>query len=496
MKGHLARLAVVYVLAGAVYAQVTGAFYCGYDDFLVVHRTAFEDTQNPSRMFTTSHFDSQKYRPVERAVDYITFHLGDGRPLLFRLRSLGSHFVVVAAVYALALMLFASPAVAFSAALLFSIFPLANQSVVACSWPITCAGALTLTSLVLFIRSVRDQGRRWLWLTLSLAAGWITIFYYEAGVAVFALMYGYLALDYFERRRVAVPPRFLVVLTVVVALIGVTLMAARNASMTIPPERVRIGTMVKNAAFYGGGLLSSPVDSVLAHDLFDTPLPSEMRLDSSAIVPVSTSLVVLAIGAILLLRALRSGSTRKPFVPLVALAIAAVILLIPFLRFTPHASETYLYLPSAMFCTILAAFLHLTVRRPWGYAACVAVLAVVFGAATYNRNHHVATESVIANRILLGLPISQWKQGSWQIQLAEADPSLPRFGMYEYQGLATIDIGDPKLPAAECALQLATRNQALKVRVVPATEMRFGCAQPVQCFSVDAGGAVSMAGGS
>ena len=496
MLRHLARLAIVFLISGAVYAQVTGAFYCGYDDFLVVHRTAFEDTQNPSRMFTTSHFDSPKYRPVERVIDYMTYHLGDGRPILYRLRSLGSHFVVVTAVYAIGLMLFGSPVIAFSAALLFSIHPLANQTVVACSWPITMAGALACTALVLFMYSVRHPRRRWLWATLSLLAGWITIFCYESGVACFALMYGYLGLEYYEQRRMPVSRRFLVVFTAAVALIGVTLMAARHAFLTHPAERASVTVILKNAAFYGGGLLSSPVDSVLAHDLFDAPLPSEMSLNSSALLPVASASIVLAIAAVLLLAAWRKRSDLKPFVRILALVVAAAVWLIPFLVFNPHASETYLYLPSAMFSLILAAFLYYTIRRPSAFAACVAVLAVLFGAATYNRNRHVADEGAIAKRILSSLPVSRWKQGPWQIQLAEADPSLPRFGMYEYQGLATIDIGDTGVPGAECALQLATGNQAVKVRVVSAAAMQFGCPPSSQCFRIHADGAVSEVGGS
>jgi hypothetical protein len=493
MHRHLSRLAVVFFVAGAVYAQVTGAFFVGYDSFLEVHRTAFEDTQHPSRMFTTSHFDSPKYRPMERVADYVTYHLGGGRPLAYRLRSLGSHFAVVAAVYAIASIFFESLTVAFSAALLYSIHPLANQSVVGCSWPITCAGALVCGSLVFFIYAVRDPRRRWLWLALSLTAGWTTVFYYESGVVIFGLMYGFLCLEWLEQRRPIVPLPFLVVFTAAVALIGLTFMAARSAFLTHQPERAGIGMILKNAAFYGGGLLSSPVDSILAHDLLDTPLPSEMHFDSSLFLPASTSLVVLAGAALLMIPALRSGDNRKLFARFLALAIAAMIFLTPFLLFNPHASETYLYLPSAMFCIIVAGFLYHTVRRPWAYALCVGALAVLFGTATYNRNRHVVTEGAIAKRILSSLPTSSWRHGAWTIKLAEADPPLPRFGIYEYQGLATIDVGD-RNPAAQCALQMATRNQALNAQVVSADAMRFGCTPSEQCFWVYADGAVSSGG--
>src|SRR5882762_8639004 len=44
MSRHLLSLAVMSLLTGCVYAQVSFAFFDGYDDFLVVHRAAFEDT--------------------------------------------------------------------------------------------------------------------------------------------------------------------------------------------------------------------------------------------------------------------------------------------------------------------------------------------------------------------------------------------------------------------------------------------------------------------
>jgi hypothetical protein len=119
---------------------------------------------------------------------------------------------------------------------------------------------------------------------------------------------------------------------------------------------------------------------------------------------------------------------------------------------------------------------------------------VLFAVATFNRNEHVVLEGAIAKRILTGLPTAQWKHGPWNIRLAEADPPLARFGIYEYQGLATIDVGDPTLPTAQCALQMETRNQAITARVVSANAMQAGCPSSERCFWVYADGAVAEAG--
>ncbi len=343
-------------------------------------------------------------------------------------------------------------------------------------------------SLLMFLRATRSEKGRAGWLATSLFAGWIALFYYESSVAVFGLMYGYLAFVWFRQRKLALPPKFLVAMTLAIAVFAATLFAARAAFIKHPPERADLATIAKNAAMFGGALLAAPADSVLANDLAGTPLPSQMDIDSSAAVPVAGAVAVLAAAEILLLRARRQKKKAGHLWTIGALIAGAGICLSPFLVFNPHPSETYLYLPAALCSIATAAFLRHTLGSR-GFAVAVGILAVVFAAATFDRNERVAREGAIAKRIMDSLPLSQWKQGPWDIRLAEADPPLPRFGIYSYQGLATIDLGAADYPA-QCALQLMTGNQGIQARVMSPEEMRFGCPQGAQCFFVRADGSV------
>jgi hypothetical protein len=178
------------------------------------------------------------------------------------------------------------------------------------------------------------------------------------------------------------------------------------------------------------------------------------------------------------------------------LACATVAFLLPFLLFNEHASETYLYLPVAFYCPMLAALLYYSIRSSPAYIASLAVIAALFAAATYNRNRHVDSGAAVAQRIIENLQVARWTEGTWQIRLAEAEPPLPRYGIYQYQGLATIDVGDPTLPGATCALQLATHNPNLVAQVVLPFEMHAPCPRAGTCFWVHADGSLSQVGGA
>src|SRR5207247_3812055 len=125
----------------------------------------------------------------------------------------------------------------------------------------------------------------------------------------------------------------------------------------------------KNLAFYLGALLSSPFDSILAHDLFGTTLPSQMRLDTSAALPIGAAVGIGVAAAALLWRRLHTGSSASlswpvplPWMEMLFLGAGIIALLLPFLLFNEHASETYLYLPVAFYCPLFAAVLHYSIR--------------------------------------------------------------------------------------------------------------------------------------
>src|SRR5689334_16282563 len=123
------QTAIWLILLGvaALYATVSTAFFCGYDDFFDVQRAAFEDARSPARIFTTTHFGSPKYRPIQRGLTYVSWHWGGQSAAAFRVRNLAFHLLAVAFVYGITRLLSGSRAAAAGAAALFGVHPLANQ---------------------------------------------------------------------------------------------------------------------------------------------------------------------------------------------------------------------------------------------------------------------------------------------------------------------------------------------------------------------------------
>jgi hypothetical protein len=488
MRGHWLPLAVVLLVVGALYAPVSQAYFVGYDDFYVVHRTAFEDTPHPAHIFTTSHFTSAKYRPGERVLDYVAYHLGHGRPLAFRLRNIACLMGGSVMLYILGMSLFASRAIAFSAALLFGLNPLPNQSVLAASWTNSAAALFLLASFVLLMqgaRSTRGLG----WLAGSLLCLSISLSIYEAGIMMIVVWVIFLLIEQPSWR-------FVTAWAIGLGLVLGLFFLARALVVQAPPQHGSISTISRNLVFFGGALLASPADSILLHDIFDTPLPSDISLhDASILIPLGTGLATIICITFLLWRRIRTTqgfSEPLPGVRLFLLAASIPLWLVPFLLFTPHPSETYLYLPTASACLFLAAFLHCTLRSRNTFTGVIVFLALLFGVATYNRSRHVIASAEIAQRIVLGFPLNQWRRGTWDIRVAEADPPLTRYGLYSFHGLSTIDPGDPTIPATEYALQLATGNPDLSVRVVSANEMAgTPCLEPRMCYWVYADGRVA-----
>src|SRR5215467_9916554 len=191
---HLVSILLVILAVTIVYARVSRSYYCGYDDFFETHRAAFEDAREPSRIFTTTHFNTPKYRPLSRSLSFVSYWIGHGDPLPFRLRNLGFHLLCVAAVYGVGLLLFQSSEVAVGAALLFGLHPLANQVVVAACFNNPAANFFLLASLFFFIYSLQVGRREILWLTVSLLSALLALFIYESSIVVLAFLCGYLAI--------------------------------------------------------------------------------------------------------------------------------------------------------------------------------------------------------------------------------------------------------------------------------------------------------------
>ncbi len=168
-------------------------------------------------------------------------------------------------------------------------------------------------------------------------------------------------------------------------------------------------------------------------------------------------------------------------------AIGATLL--PFLVFTEHASETYLY-PGAAFLALLLAITGERFLRERSLLVSAGVLAVMLGSATFARNERVAACGRTAARILSALPVASLRQGAKTLVFAEDpdEPFPPRYGIYSYSGISTIDPGSAD--SMTSALRMVTQNTLLAGVVVSPDRMAAVCSENPLCFEVHSNGAV------
>jgi hypothetical protein len=483
---------LIALIGIALFAKVSSAYFCGYDDFSETRRVVFEDAGNPSRIFTTTHFGTTKYRPLNRLSTFLCWTVGGGSALPFRLRNFLFHLICALNVYSLALMWTRQRAVALVAGLFFCLDPAANQNVVATVFTNTSAFAFLLTGFLVFL--VWAESMRTIWLALSLLLVLIGMFYYEPVIMVFPMMAGYLSLE--KWRGSSRAPTFRAIAVWLGGSAGVLLVFGLARHFVVHGKNIRVPfpTMLHNAMLYTAGLLS-PIDVVTANQLFGSPLPPEIHTGKKILALLLIAIMVLTVSFFAFLRMpmARSGIRRLDKGLVVYLALLIPIVLAPFLLFTPHASETYLYLPAALYCILLSTLLWALLPSKVFYRSAVVAILVCFGVGTWIRNHRVAECGQTAQNILKSLPVSHWKTGDWYIRLSNVPGETlpPRYGVYDYKGLATVDPGDPDADnAIQKALQVATGNPQLRAKIVSPAELGSSCAVPITCFEVSQSGSI------
>ena len=484
MRKHAAAVGIVFLITIALYSRVSGAFFCGFDDFNEVHRAAFEDSPRPGLMFTTSHFNTSKYRPLNRVLTLISYRAGGFSAKYFRLRNLLFHLLAIAALYGISFLLFDSLSAAAAGALLFAVSPLVNQNLTAAIFTNTAAYSLLLVALFLFIYSFRAPGQRIAYLLLALFLSVVALFAYESTIVLFGVIAAYLAFAALEGKRPhsvsAVYTALLAAGSLVAA--GIYLFA-RAMVVTQKSPLVPVAAILRSFAAYTAALLS-PIDPVFANYCCSLPLPPVLRLSRGAVLLlmlVATAFVAVVV-ALMRRPRVRHAFGLVRWHSVAWLLASAFIALLPFVLFTDHVSETYLYLPEAFYSVALTAILSrvLPLRV---YAAVVIALAALYVTSSLIRNQRVISCGNIAARILSQLPLKQWETGSHRVALAECagETELPHYGVYGYDGLSTIDTGLPGLGAAQSALQLATLNRAVKAEVDNGSAL---CPAGNECFCV------------
>ena len=479
-RWHAVALFLCCAFVSLIYTPVTGTYYCGFDDFMELHRAAFEDSQNPSHIWTDTHRGSNKYRPIYRLANDVTFWWGHGAPIAYRVRNLVLHCLTVATVYLLGLTLFSWP-VAVGGALLFGLHPLTHQAVAVAVFYNPGPNMQFLLTIALFLVGYRAARplTRWLAISFGLLSGCIALFTYEPSLVAFGLLYTYLVIDFLVTGK-RPPLRFVLLLTLGVALTVASYFLTRRLLITSPPTNYVVTApliIIRNLAMYIIALFL-PVDSILAHDWFGTPLPRYIQFTAKLWVLLGVVGSTILASLWFFRRTIGRRLRELPLTATLFLLVATVSSLALFLLFTDHASETYVAVPAAFFSVAFCGVLwHWCRPRPLFYGLTLGLLISLNALACWNRGERIISCGDIASRLVADLP-AQFRQGPATIWLSNypGDEQSLAYGIYGYKGLDTLG---PDSETVQAAVQTVFFNQQLQVRRVSPAELLNAAKQPL-----------------
>ncbi len=477
MRTHLLIVLGLVLVTGGVYTQLAASDYCGFDDALELQRLSFQDPGTLSADLGTVLFNSFKYRPGMMTLNRITFRAGHRRAWAFRVRNIVCHVLIAATLYGVGIVLFDSIPVAAIAALMFGLNPIMNQAVAGAVWVIAPADLCLILSFFLFLLSLQAPRYNSVLLAASIVIGSVGVLIYDPVIVVYGLIYLYLFVWIFLKRRKLPSTVYLVsLLSLTAAFLGIWF----SLRARFLPHGVQhpspLAVFGRNFAIY----LAAPfqfVDPVLANRVFDTPLPSEAlrgditpELLAVTIVPslFFVWLIVSRVGS------LRKNLTRNDFANFFFLILAWGGSLLPYLAYNEHPSETYNYVGFMMVMLLFSRLLHAaffengsSVSRPM-YAAIVVSIATLYVSAVIVKNHCVHGCGQTFARVLTTMPAGKLQSGAWDIVFADVpgEPASRVYGMYGYKGIETLGVGGYGGLGIEAALQVAFGNPNIRARAV------------------------------
>jgi hypothetical protein len=327
----------------------------------------------------------------------------------------------------------------------------------------------------------------------------VALYGYESSIVLPGIMVSWWGLTYLRTKRLP-ELRTLVVFAIVGGLLFGSYLVVRQ-HFTHGTRTPIYGPLVALKAFiqYSGALLL-PVDVVLAHHWFGTPLPSQLdirRFVTVFLPPVFLLGALIGFAGIKNKKAIAGLLPREEWYKLLFLLLASLLSIFPFLVFTDHVSETYITLPVAFYCLSLARLLAL-ISWPTYKWIVIGTFAVLFCSATWVRNQQVAACASSAKQILSNLSSPLLLKGEWLVNLAKGPGQItpPRYGLYNYAGLDTLGTDpDYGLVAVESALQVATGNPKIKVHVFETHDLPGQCnhlAANEACYFVNSDATVTQ----
>jgi hypothetical protein len=485
---HILVALAIIIFVGAVYMKVPKTYFCAYDDFLEIHRAAFEDAADTSKIMTTPHFNSYRYRPLNRAANFLTYRLGAVNPELYRTRNLAFHLLNVLIVFLLCRKLFNSILICAMGSLIFGLHPAANQTIIGAVNTNSMSHTAFLGACLMLMYSV-DSVNHWaLWLIGSVLSGWLSLMAYDSNIVVFALLFLWIILKWPELKQRPNHFRFMCWFCILCGSFLFSYLLLRHFYVPrgftqATSEMASAGIILKNTLMYMGSLLL-PIDVVLANEWLKTPLPSEIQFNLSAAIFIfaAFSLVILIVG-LFCLRRLARKMTELNHAYVVFLISGVALPLLPVLILQSHPSETYLYLPTAFYAILVSYGLYtISVKATTSnftllYVPASIVLIILFASAIWVRNNRVFDCGQTARRILSGLPHELFHSGRWIVTFANVPDEIrtTRYGFYGFRGVDTIGHGTMADRAITSALQLMYHNKLLIGRIVQAEQLIGKC---------------------
>ena len=463
--------------------------FCGFDDFNETFRAEFEDSAQPSRMLTTPHFDSFKYRPGNRILTWLCDRVGQGSAWPFRWRNVLMHLLNVYLVYRLTRFLFGGAYIAATAAFLFGLHHLVHQNVHAAIFTNTWAYALVLLSLLSALSIA--ESRRWLLLSvLSSIATFLAIFSYDPALFSAGLLILYEACYWLFHRRARTPlPRLLIHTTLQTAAVSAMFILRKIYVPLHLPELTPPGTVLQIVLTYAAAI-AIPVDTVSIQTWIDAPITKELAGQHLLIYIVAAVLAVIVSSLSWL--AYRFGwhkhLSRTDLSGLLFLGGAALLSVLPTSLGSPHASETYVYFATALSMPLLCLVAIRLLRMPESRRGTIFfqnsfwILIILFCLYDMTRSYMVLECGNVSKRVLSALAADPRIAAGSPLVAARApgDPPVRHVGLYGYVGLDTIGVGPFAAAALRSALSTALHRTPIQVEVLSPPELNTLClAAPV-----------------
>ena len=480
---HALRLLPVLLLTLAVYWIPSNYYYCGFDDIRELHRLRATATPGLSNDFTTPLVGGggQKYRPLSWTANRLTWSLGQGSPRWFRFRNLACHGIAIAAIYGIAWFLFHSFTTAALAALLFSIHPYTHQGLMGAVWTVTPSAACLLLGVFFFLYAFESHRARLPLLAASVLFGGAGFFFYDPMAAYFGIIAVYAGMCWWRGWH----PRLTLFQCLLVAVGCVAIVflyidlrqtaTAGSGSLTkmlASPKEILVNLCV----YFGSPALL--IDPVLGNELLDLPLPSALLRGRISALWLAVTLLPLAwIGLQLFIfrKTVRERFGNLDFYRLFFLVIVMGGVQAPFLLFSGHASETYMY-PLMAFLSIFAAVVLTTLVTGRMLAMTAVLLALLYIPALAVRSSRICQCSQCVSSVA-GL-FEANRSGPVREFLFSHVPGLPVsevYGFYGYRGIDSVGMGDYGGIAVQELANYFYAPRPVDARVVSPEELHLSC---------------------